>query len=91
MPDLKPIIQERFPKSKIVYEEFIVAEDGKMRYLKQLRVHIYKTLYKYIRKYSKDVTVYLCMEREDVWESVFGFKNFSNKKLIQLLDKSVFG
>jgi len=89
MPALKPIIQQRFPNSKIVYEEFIVAEDGKMRYLKPLRIHIYKTLYNYIRKISRDVTVYLCMERSDVWESALGFENFNNKKLIQMLDESI--
>jgi len=90
MPSLKLIIQKRFSNSKIIYEEFIIAEDGKMRYLKPLRVHIYKTLYEYIREISHGVPVYLCMEREDVWENALGLKHFSSKKLTKMLDESVF-
>ncbi|OQY57486.1 MAG: hypothetical protein B6245_16810, partial [Desulfobacteraceae bacterium 4572_88] len=41
MPSLKPIIQDRFPDSKIIYGEFIPGLDGKMRYFKPLRIRLY--------------------------------------------------
>ncbi|MCK7514505.1 MAG: hypothetical protein MZV70_67830 [Desulfobacterales bacterium] len=42
MPDLKAIVQRRFPHSKIVYGEFIAGLDGKMRYFKPLRMKVYR-------------------------------------------------
>ncbi|MEW6456596.1 MAG: spore photoproduct lyase family protein [Acidobacteriota bacterium] len=82
-PKLKPIIEKRFPKSKIIYGELIKGEDGKLRYFRPLRVELYKKIYNFIKeniqKYSRDkksirkinIPVYLCMENEDVWEEVF--------------------
>jgi spore photoproduct lyase len=72
-PSLKPIIRERFPESKIIYEDFIQGQDGKMRYIKPLRVEMYSTLLSKIQSYAPDVFIYLCMESKDVWEKVFGW------------------
>jgi spore photoproduct lyase len=71
-PSLKPIIRERFPESKIVYEDFIKGQDGKMRYLKPLRVQMYSAMLSKIRACAPEVFVYLCMESNDVWKKVTG-------------------
>jgi len=42
-----------------------------MRYIKPLRVNIYKKMLSWIREYSKDVFVYLCMEPKEIWKKVF--------------------
>lgn len=70
---LKNEIISRFPKSKIVYADTVFGKDGKVRYFKPLRVKMYRTIKNYIEYYSKDVSLYLCMELPDVWEKVFGY------------------
>ena len=88
MPDLKPIIQTRFPDSKIVYGEFIAGMDGKSRYLRSIRTEIYKDIVNSIRERAPEVTIYFCMESEDVWKQVFGFTTRDYGGLSHMLDES---
>lgn len=90
MSALKPIIEERFPKATFVYHEFIKGIDGKMRYPKPLRVHLYTTLLGRIRRHSPSVFVYLCMESSDVWQRVFGYTPRHFGSLAKALDQQVF-
>jgi spore photoproduct lyase len=71
-PALKQVAQERFPNSPIFSGELIVGEDGKLRYLKPIRIQMYRKLVSWLQEWSEDLFVYLCMEREDVWQEVFG-------------------
>ena len=73
MPDLKPIVEKRFQQSKIVYGEFVKGIDGKMRYFKPLRIRFYQTIVSCIREYAPDVTLYFCMEDDEVWIKSLGF------------------
>ncbi len=72
MPELKPIMQQRFPHSALPSAEWIRGMDGKLRYFKPRRIQIYQTMLGLIRKKAPDVTVYLCMESPEVWQQVFG-------------------
>ncbi len=68
-PHLKPIIQKRFPKSRIIYEEMIRGKDGKYRYFKPLRIELYKNIINLIRRNGgKKVPLYFCMENKEIWE-----------------------
>lgn len=68
-PHLKPIIQRRFPESRIVYEEMIRGKDGKFRYFKPLRIELYREIAGYIRKNGgEQIPIYLCMEGKEIWE-----------------------
>lgn len=78
MPALKPIMEERFPKSSLPSAEWVRGLDGKMRYFKPRRIEIYKTLVEHIRQYSKEVTLYLSMETSEVWSQVFGGEHDQN-------------
>lgn len=89
MPSLKPVIQERFPDSRIVYGEFIQGLDGKMRYFKPLRVNLYKKIVEFIKKKAPDVCLYFCMEDDDVWREVFDFIPDEPNGISDMLDKSV--
>lgn len=89
MPSLKPIIQNRFPDSKIVYGEFIQGLDGKMRYFKPLRIDLYKKITQMIKNRAPDVCQYFCMEDEDVWREVFGYVPDEPDGISQMLDRSV--
>jgi spore photoproduct lyase len=88
MPALKPIIQKRFPKSKIVYGEFIPGLDGKMRYFKPLRVELYKKMVGWIKELAPDVLIYFCMEDEEVWRRSLGFVPEEQGGLSRMLDES---
>ena len=74
VPELKSVIRDKFPKSKIIYGEHILSTDGKMKYIKPIRLVIYRKMLSWIREYSKDVFVYLCMETKDVWGKVFNLE-----------------
>jgi len=88
MPSLKPIIQKRFPGSKILYGEFISGLDGKMRYFKPLRIDLYQKMVSWIRQYAPDVVIYLCMEDDDVWQKSLGFIPSDLGGLPKMLDNS---
>jgi len=88
VPALKSIIQKRFPKSKIIYGEFISGLDGKMRYFKPLRIDLYRKIVSYIRDYASDVMIYLCMEDDEVWQKSLGFVPSDYGGLSKILDKS---
>ncbi|MEW6079924.1 MAG: spore photoproduct lyase family protein [Thermodesulfobacteriota bacterium] len=88
MPALKPMIQERFPESRIVYGEFITGIDRKVRYFKPLRVDLYRSVISEIRRFSTDVTVYFCMEDDDVWRQCLGFTPRQKGGLAAMLDRS---
>ncbi|MBU0972725.1 MAG: DNA photolyase [Proteobacteria bacterium] len=88
MPQLKSVIETRFPDSTIPYGEFILGLDNKMRYFKPLRIHLYKTLIDTIRESAPHVLVYFCMEDEEVWEKCMGFFPKKAGELGHLLDRS---
>lgn len=89
MPDLKPVVRKRFAGSKITLGEFIPGIDGKMRYFKPVRKSIYKAIVDAIRALAPDVTLYFCMEDDDIWEHTLGFKPEEKGGLPQILDNSV--
>jgi spore photoproduct lyase len=72
-PALKDIVRERFPKSRLMYAELVPGADGKMRYFKPLRTEMYAKMFSWIRHYTADTGLYLCMESQDIWQKVFGY------------------
>lgn len=71
-PALKQVTEGRFPSSRIFTGELVPGEDGKLRYVKPLRVKLYQRMVEWLRAYDKGLFIYLCMERGDVWHQVFG-------------------
>ena len=69
--------------------EFIMGEDGKYRYLKKERVKVYRMLYEMLKSKGKDIFVYLCMERPDVWKEITGTRLNGNEDLIGLFDERI--
>ncbi len=89
MPDLKEIIKKRFPLSKIWAGEFFSGMDNKMRYFKPLRMQLYKSIYDEFMRIDKSLCLYFCMEDDQVWERVFGFRPSQKGGLPHILDESV--
>jgi spore photoproduct lyase len=86
-PELKPMIHRRFPQSQILCGEFVPCADGKMRYLKPLRLQIYTSMLAQIKRYGKHLPVYLCMESRQVWEQVYGWTPNCDADLTCLFDR----
>jgi len=89
MPDLKPILMQRHPKSRILYGEFIRGLDGKMRYFRDIRVDLYRVMVDAIRRVDPKLCVYLCMESEDIWREALGFSPHERGGLPVMLDDAV--
>lgn len=87
-PALKPVIQERFPHSKIIYGEFVPGLDGKMRYFKPLRIALYRRMVEWIRARAPGVTLYYCMEDDEVWQKTMGLIPAEKGGLPYILDAS---
>jgi spore photoproduct lyase len=88
MPALKPIVERRFPESKLVFGEFIPGLDGKMRYFNPLRIRLYRSVAEEIRRHAPEVAVYLCMEDESTWQRSFGFSPGGDEGLARMLDRA---
>jgi spore photoproduct lyase len=90
-PEMKKKIENNYPDSRITCPEMVVGNDAKMRYVKPLRVRMYKHLYNELKKHLLPANiVYLCMERWDVWEKVFDSRPDSIGHLDYLFAKSLY-
>ncbi|MFP3929135.1 MAG: radical SAM protein [Desulfobacteraceae bacterium] len=89
MPALKEIIRRRHCRSLVLDGEFIPALDGKMRYFKPIRIELYSFLKELIEQWHPDPGLYLCMEREEVWERSLGWSPRGPQGLSSYLDDRV--
>lgn len=90
-PEMKSKIVSKFPKTRIVYQELIKGNDGKMRYVKPLRLQLYHKLYDWMREYGgEDLFIYFCMEKAEIWERIMGWAPESNEHLDYLFAESLY-
>jgi spore photoproduct lyase len=89
-PNLKEIIQDRFPSTSIIRDEQIVGADQKLRYFKPIRLEMFREIYSRIRLHSEDVFVYFCMESKDIWKKVMNFSPKSTNHLDYLFAASLY-
>ena len=90
-PEMKKKIENNYPDSMLTSAEMVLGDDAKMRYVKPLRIEMYKSLYGDLKKHITDThLVYLCMERWDVWDRVFGHHPESIGHLDYLFAKSMY-
>lgn len=83
---LKGIAEERFPRTRIFLGELFPGKDGKFRYLKKIRMEMYRKMVKWLKQVSPDLFIYLCMESREVWEEVFGWAPKNSQHLNQLFE-----
>ena len=90
LPSLKTIGTERFPGSRIFYQEFIEGLDNKKRYFRPRRVVLYKHIYSLLRRHASPRTViYFCMESDEIWQEVMGYAPEEKGGIPIMLDNSV--
>lgn len=87
--DLKGIAKERFPETRIFLGEMFPGKDGKFRYLREIRVEMYRQLLAWLREADRELFVYLCMESQEVWKDVFGWAPSSSAHLNALFEERV--
>ena len=85
MPSLKKVIKSRFPRTHILDGEFVPGLDGKMRYIKPMRIEMYAFMEAKLAQWGAE-GIYLCMESSDVWQRSLGWSPGSSEGLSQYLD-----
>ena len=74
-PVLKTKLEDRFPRSELRYGEMVRTPDGKMHYLRPLRIEMYRHVVECLRREiptgGSGPVLYLCMEPPEVWKRVF--------------------
>lgn len=68
VPMLKQILQKRGTALPLFSGEMIKGKDGKLRYIRQIRIKFYQTMQDEFNKHFEDSILYLCMENSDVWK-----------------------
>lgn len=84
--NLKQIASERHEGNQLFIGEHVQCEDGKFRYLRPVRNRAYETLRNMLKRRSRDLSVYLCMETREVWEKTAGKLPRSDEKLDRFFD-----
>ena len=89
-PSLKETIRNRFPGTRILHEEMVRGLDGKLRYVRPLRVSMYRKVYDWLKEQDPDLFLYFCMEPPWVWEAVMGEAPTSNADLDYRFARSLY-
>jgi spore photoproduct lyase len=90
-PKLKAIAEERFPQTEVFLGELFPGRDAKFRYLKEMRVEMYRKMARWLKEVEPNLFIYLCMESKEVWEKVFGWAPENSRHLNQLFEKRLKG
>lgn len=89
-PEMKRTLENNYPASRITAAEMVLGTDNKYRYVRPLRLTMYRHLLNEINEAGGgDCFTYLCMERWNVWERVFGKYPRSTGHLDYLLTRSL--
>jgi len=89
--EMKKKIENNYPDSRLTSAEMVLGDDSKVRYVKPLRVRMYKLLNEELNKHiSQTNLVYLCMERWDVWDKVLGYHPESIGHLDYIFARSLY-
>lgn len=91
LPKLKDIGIGRFPGTHMFFQEFIEGLDGKSRYFRDNRVRLYKSIYSCLKKHASERTcIYFCMESDEIWQEVMGFKPEEKGGVPDMLERAFF-
>lgn len=89
LPALKKIASSRFPHTHIFAHEFIEGMDNKQRYFRKFRVKLYKIIYQELMtRCSPHTCIYFCMESDEIWQEVMGFRPTEKGGIGNMLDQA---
>ena len=86
-PEMRRVIEDNFPRSRLTSAQLVAGPDGKVRYIKPLRRAMFRFMVDLFRDSWGERTpfIYLCMETKEVWRRVFGASPASVQHLDYLL------
>jgi len=73
---IKPVIQKirnLGNPTKTLQMEFVTDPHGKMTYPDQIKIEMFKQMYKVFSPWKDEVFFYLCMEKADIWKESLGY------------------
>ncbi|MHB2150361.1 SPL family radical SAM protein [Calditrichota bacterium LG25] len=88
-PVIKQIRKKGF-KTRILQMELVPDPHGKWTYPDEIKVQMFKTMYRAFAHWHQKVFFYLCMEKADIWLKSFGFVFQNNEEFEEALLKSSF-
>ncbi|OPY65429.1 MAG: Spore photoproduct lyase [Syntrophorhabdaceae bacterium PtaU1.Bin034] len=84
---MRVFVQEK--RTNLLHGEFVRGEDGKYRYIKSARIRVFRMLYELLKEKEPGLFIYLCMERQDVWQQATGREVATSEDLIGLFDNRI--
>ena len=92
---IKPVmkaIRKRDRVTKMLQMEMVRDPNGKWTYPDDLKVEMFRAMFKVLQSWREKVFFYLCMEKRDIWLKTFGFVypdnvSFENDFQKHLIDK----
>jgi len=91
---IKPIIQEirrRGDATKILQMEMVPDPHGKLTYPDPIKLQLFRAMDQAFKPWENQVFKYLCMERAEIWDQVFGWHYPTNEIFEQDFGKKVMG
>ena len=87
IPALAETISIRFPRSKIIYNEFVRGYDKKSRYFRFKRERLFKIVAALIKKRDpkNEIELYFCMESPEMWNALLRPAPASDEELGETL------
>lgn len=85
-PEMQRSMEQNYPGSHSTRTEMVLGDDGKVRYVKPIRLQMYRHLYQQLQQQFTTLPfIYLCMERRDIWDRVLGWSPDSTAHLDYLM------
>lgn len=82
MTFIRPVAQQirrRGGETKVLQMQMAEDPHGKLTYSDETKIDLYSSLYARLEPWQEEVLIYLCMETETVWQSVFGYSYATNE------------
>ena len=83
---IKPVIRQirrRGEPTRILQTRLVKDPHGKLTYPDDLKVEMFRTMYRALAPWRGHVFMYLCMEKPAIWNRAFGWRFASNEEFEQ--------
>ena len=80
---IKPVIKQirrRGEPTRILQTDLVKDPHGKLTYSDDLKVEMFKTMYRVLAPWHGHVFIYLCMEKPEIWDRALGWRFSSNEE-----------
>ena len=91
---IKPVmkqIRQRGEPTRILQAELVADPHGKLTYPDELKVRMFRTMYRAFAPWHGRVFMYLCMEKATIWDQAFGWRYASNDEFERAFGASTLG